>query len=210
MSAGSYAAIILAAGLSSRLPQFKPLLPLGGETITDHLIHTFLNCGVEVLLVVGHRQEELRAGIKKHNMVIIENPGYRQGMFTSVQAGIRGLQPGNRAFFIMPADIPLVREATVRQLLSAAGKAPEKIVYPVFNGKRGHPPLIPSSHARAILSWHGENGLKSYLKAQKGQALEVPVADGNILFDVDTPDDYRELSKRYQRDEILTNEERGD
>lgn len=207
MSTGRYAAIILAGGLSSRMPQFKPLLPLGKETITDHIIATFLIVGVDVILVVGHRQDELRAGIKKRDITILENPDYRQGMFTSIKAGVNSLQPAHQAFFIMPVDIPLVREATIRQMLKPAAEQPEKIILPVFGGKRGHPPLIPSRLIPGILSWQGGGGLKAFLNSREEMALEVPVGDSNILFDVDAPDDYRLLLERFRRGEIPTDEE---
>lgn len=206
MSSGRHAAVILAAGLSSRMQQFKPLLPLGGETITDHIISTFLNCGIEVFLIVGHRQDELRAAIKKHDITIIENPDYRQGMFTSIQAGIRRLEPAYQAFFIMPVDIPLVRESTIRRLLDTGAEQPDKIVYPVFGKKRGHPPLIPSSFVFPILFWQGGGGLKAFLKSQEEMALDLPVADSNILFDIDTPDDYELLLEQFHRNEIPTDE----
>jgi molybdenum cofactor cytidylyltransferase len=187
--------------------QFKPLLPLGSETVIDHVISTFLNCGVEVLLVAGHRLEELRAVIKKRAITIVENPDYRQGMFSSIQAGIRCLEPIHRAFFIMPVDIPLVREATIRRLLNAAEEQPKRIIYPVFGEKRGHPPLIPSGFVIPVLFWQGGGGLKAFLNSQEEMALEAHVADSNVLFDIDTPEDYELLLERYHRGEVPTDEE---
>ena len=60
--------------LSSRMKQFKPLLPLGQATITDHVIATFLSARVDVFLVVGHRQDDIKAGIKSHDITIILQP----------------------------------------------------------------------------------------------------------------------------------------
>src|SRR3989304_4518460 len=120
MKAGSYAAIVLAAGFSPRMKRFKPLLPLGKETITDYLMAAFLQNGVEVYLVIGYRQDELRAGIGTRNIHIVENPDFAQGMLTSVQAGVRSLDSAFKAAFIAPVDIPLVRAATIERLLKAA------------------------------------------------------------------------------------------
>jgi molybdenum cofactor cytidylyltransferase len=202
-----YAAIVLAGGLSTRMNQFKPLLPLGEATITDHVISTFLSAGVDVFLVVGYRRDEIIAGIKKRDIDIVYNPDYAQGMFTSVQAGIRRLKPVHRAFFILPVDIPLVRPATISRLMEAASENPGKIVYPVFGGKRGHPPLIPSNLAQAILAWRNNGGLRAVLEIEEESALEVSVPDGNILFDIDTPPDYQRLLERYRRYEVPTDEE---
>jgi molybdenum cofactor cytidylyltransferase len=207
MSARHYAAVILAAGLSSRMPQFKPLLPLAEGTVADHVIATFLNCGVDVFLVAGFRQDELMAGIKQRDITIVQNPEYQKGMLSSVQAGLRVLRPEHQGFFVMPVDIPLVREATVRRLRNAAAEQPEKIFYPVFQGKRGHPPLVPSDLAASILSWQGESGLKTFLASRDEMAREVPVADGNILFDIDVPADYPLLLERFRRIGLPSDEE---
>jgi molybdenum cofactor cytidylyltransferase len=194
-----YAALVLAGGLSTRMKEFKPLLPLGGATVTDHVIDTFLSEGVDVLLVVGYRGDDIAAGIKKRDITVIYNPDYERGMFSSIQAGVGRLQPAHRGFFVLPVDIPLVRPATIRKLMEAAGENPEKVIYPVFGGKRGHPPLVPSGLAPAILGWQGRGGLKVVLASREDLALEVPVADSFILFDVDTPEDYRQLLERFRR-----------
>jgi molybdenum cofactor cytidylyltransferase len=202
-----YAAVVLAGGLSSRMKQFKPLLPLGEATVTDHVIKTFLSAGVDVLLVAGYRHDDIEAGIKKRDISIVNNPDYEKGMFSSIQAGIRRLQPTHKAFFILPVDIPLVRPATIRRLKEAAAQYPDNIIYPTFAGKRGHPPLIPSSLIIAILGWGENGGLKAVLQAQEKLAREIPVADSNILFDIDTPEDYQLLLERYKRYEVPTDEE---
>ena len=120
MKAKRYAAIVLAAGFSHRMRRFIPLLPLGKETITDHLMATFLQNGVEVYLVVGYRQNELRAGIRTRNIQIVENPDYRQGMLSSIQMGLRSLKADYQAAFIAPADIPLVNSATIQRFVQEA------------------------------------------------------------------------------------------
>lgn len=194
MKTEDYAAIVLAAGLSRRMQRFKPLLPLGEETIADHVMAVYLQNGVAVYLVVGYRQDELRAGIRTRNIQIVENPDYEQGMFTSVQAGIRALGKDYRAAFIAPVDIPLVSTATIQKLLATAEKHPGKVVHPTFNQKRGHPPLIPAEMFPVILNWQGDGGLLSVLNAYK-EAVEVEVPDSNILLDIDEPGDYEKLLK---------------
>lgn len=206
MRTGEYAAIILAAGFSSRMDKFKPLLDIGGETLTDRVIATYLHNGVEVILVTGWRQEELKAGIKKRGITIVNNPDYRQGMFTSIQAGVHHLQPGHKAFFIMPVDIPLVRPFTVHRLLEESIEYPESVIYPVFDSQRGHPPLIPASLSKVIKGWNKDGGLRAVLASQRA-VREVKVPDSYILCDVDTPEDYVVLVKRFQHYDIPTVEE---
>jgi CTP:molybdopterin cytidylyltransferase MocA len=161
----------------------------------------FLPYGVDVYLVTGHRQEELRSGIKTRDIHMVENPDYRQGMFTSIRAGLSCLGDGYRAAFIAPVDIPLVSSETVRTLLRAAGENPGRVIHPTFNGKRGHPPLIPSEIFPAITGAQGDASLKSVLYIYKDLALNVEVTDGNILFDIDEPADYEELLRRFRDQE---------
>ncbi len=194
----SYAAIILAAGYSRRMERFKPLLPIGGTTLVDRLISTFLDTNVEVYVVVGYRADEIRAAIEDRNVVVVENPNYNLGMFTSVQAGVRSLVSGYDAFFVMPADVPLVGPFTIESLMTASAQHRGRIIYPVFEKRRGHPPLIPMSLAPKITASGNDHSLRDVLHSFERLALEVNVPDSGILLDIDTPDDYDSLVKRLQ------------
>ncbi len=202
-----YAAIVLAGGLSTRMKQFKPLLPLGNEIITDHVIATFLSAGADVFLVAGYRHDDIVDSIKKRDITIVYNPDYKKGMFSSVQAGVRHLEAKYQAFFINPVDIPLVRPATIRRSMEAADENPDKIIYPLFGGKRGHPPLIPGALIPDILGWEKGGNLKTVLKAREKRSMEVPVADSYVLLDIDTPEDYAVLMKRFRRYDVPTDAE---
>ncbi|MBN1380743.1 MAG: NTP transferase domain-containing protein [Deltaproteobacteria bacterium] len=202
-----YAAIILAAGLSSRMKSFKPLLPLGAESIADRVISSFTKNSCDVLLVIGWNKDLLLSGLKTRYITIVENPDYEQGMFTSVLAGIHRLQPQLDGFFIMPVDIPLVRPATVRGLMDEAAKQPGKIIYPAFGRERGHPTFVPSCLVSGIASWQQDGGLKAFLRIREELSLDLPVPDRNILFDIDTADDYQEAQERFRTYDIPTDEE---
>ncbi|MCJ7605270.1 MAG: nucleotidyltransferase family protein [Dehalococcoidales bacterium] len=199
MKTGKFAAVILAAGYSRRMGRFKPLLTLGNETITDRLMTGFLENGVEVYLVTGYRQQELRDGITTRNIHFVENPDYERGMFSSVQAGLEILRDGFQAAFIAPVDIPLVRPETIRALITAAQTHPDSLLYPVYKGTRGHPPLVPAGLFPAILAWRGDGGLRDVLRQYRDMAVEVGVQDSDILFDIDVPADYEKLVRRYER-----------
>ncbi len=211
MSRGTnhFAAIVLAAGLSRRMRRFKPLLPLDGENVTDFLIRTFLRNGVDVVLVAGYLQDRLRKGLETADIQIVVNPHYRQGMFSSIQAGLRALESGYQAAFIAPVDVPLVRRSTINSLLQAAIEYPGKILYPTFRRSRGHPPLIPAGVFPLILEEEINGNLKSLLLGQEDLAADVPVPDSNILFDIDTPSDYQRLLDGFRHYEVPSQEECG-
>ncbi len=202
------AALILSAGFSSRMGDFKPLLPLGGMSALERTISLFRSCGVaDVRVVTGHRSEELAPLLSQLGVRNILNSHYRDGMFTSVVAGTQTIGSGIDAFFILPVDIPLVRPATVRRLLEAYHPESGEVFYPCFQGRRGHPPLIAAGHAQAITTWCGDNGLRGALAQWEANARELEVADEHILNDMDTPEAYGRLLDKVKRYEIPTEAE---
>ena len=208
MKPDRYAAIILAAGRSSRLGWFKPLVPLGGETLVERAVSLFRAAGLsEILVVVGHRGRELRPVLRKAGVRIIENAGFQEGMLSSVSAGVRGLGSARAAFFVLPVDVPLVRNWTVRRLLAVHEERPGSIAHPCFCGRRGHPPLIPSDLVDAILGGPAAGGLRAVLVRHEERAVGVEVPDRNILFDVNSPAQCEELVHRFRRYAIPTRDE---
>jgi molybdenum cofactor cytidylyltransferase len=201
MSSARFAAVILAAGFSSRMGQPKPLLPLGKATVTDYIVSTFQSLGLDVFVVVGNRKEEVISGIKSRGITFVHNPDFEKGMFTSIKAGIKHLGKKYQAFFVLPVDIPLVETATVENIIDTGIANPQSIIYPVFLGKRGHPPLIPSGLIPEISVWKQEGGLKAYLKTKEQLAINLPVEDSFILFDIDTPEDYKKLQQLYNNNQ---------
>ncbi len=199
-----YAAVILAAGLSSRMHAFKPLLPVNNETVADHVISLFQNCNIDVTLVTGWRHQELISGIKSRNITITENPEYRNGMFSSVQAGFRQLHPTYRGVFIMPVDVPLVRPATIKRILNTATTNPDRIIYPVFSRKHGHPTFLPTTLIPEVMNWKKAGGLKAVLDVFPELYCEVKVADENIHFDIDEPEDFSKMQERLRKYDIPT------
>ena len=194
MGENRFSAIVLAAGFSSRMSGFKPLLKLGEKTVIEHSVNLFLSAGIkDVRVVTGFQRELLDKPLKQMNIQAVYNSDYEQGMITSIKAGIRSLYYYDcEAFFILPVDIPLVRLETVDKLKNAYNKH-DLIYYPVYRGERGHPTLISSELAWDILHFSGQGGLKEFLKDYENKAVDVQVDDEFILFDCDTPDDYQRL-----------------
>ena len=191
------AAIVLAGGFSQRMGRFKPLLPLGDDCILQRVVRLFQTAGIQNIgVVTGHRGVEIQAAMTAMKVCWVKNPDYAKGMFTSVLAGIRALPPACQAFYIHPADIPLVRAATVQRLIAALTDTPAAILYPTFNSQRGHPTLIRTQLVPQILQWSGIGGLSAFLQCHAADSLELPVADEAILLDLDTPDDYQKMVAR--------------
>ncbi len=193
------AAIILAAGYSSRMGALKPMLKLGDQTILERAIRLFRESGVEdVIVVVGHGAKETIPIVHDCGARVVMNEQFEQGMFSSVQAGVNELGTESEAFFVLPVDIPLFRSQTIRDLLEAYRGGKSKIVVLAFRGKRGHPPLISASYRNEILSYSGADGLRGFFRKHDRDSKRVEVADEMILFDLNTPADYEALVARFR------------
>ncbi len=205
MTPPSAAALVLAAGLSQRMGDFKPLLALGGQTVLERVIRLFQSVGVErIHVVVGHRAAEVTPRIHQWGAQAVLNSRYAEGMFTSVAAGVSSLDERTASFFVLPVDIPLVRPATLRSLMAAFRAGTGGICHPTFQGRRGHPPLIGRRFKAAIADGRGEGGLRALLEGFETQAVDVPVPDEFILQDMDDPEDHRRMAERLETRDILS------
>ncbi|MHC1698610.1 MAG: DVU_1551 family NTP transferase [Geobacteraceae bacterium] len=197
------AAIILSAGYSSRMGEFKPLLPFGDGTVLERDISLFRDAGIDdVRVVIGHRAAELLPLVERLNTRPVINDRYHDGMFTSVRAGVENLESEIEAFFLLPVDIPLVRPATVQLLAESFDAGTGSVFYPVFYGKRGHPPLISAHYREEIVNWHGEGGLKSLIFRHEAEAVNIDTGDENILLDMDTLAEYERLRTVWRRNAV--------
>ena len=191
-----FCALILAAGFSTRMGAFKPLLPLGDGLVVERVIQLFQSVGVaEICVVTGHRREELGARLADAGVTLVENTHYADGMFSSIRAGMAKIPHHCQGVFLLPVDIPLVRPATLHLLMQAFTHraAADTTIHPIFTGRRGHPPLIPVSLIPAIGKHTGGGGLRTLLEAPGASSLEVPVPDRFIHEDMDRMESYEAL-----------------
>nr|WP_275406354.1 NTP transferase domain-containing protein [Pseudodesulfovibrio sp. JC047] len=185
------AAIIPAAGLSSRMGEFKPLLPLGNGTVLSRCVDGFRANGIEqVVVVTGQRHDDVAAAAVQTGAQPVHNPDFMRGMYSSVVAGVRALNADVAAFFVLPVDIPLVRGVTVKRLIESFSASVPSVLYPCFLGERGHPPLIDRRLVPDILAHDGAGGLRTVLDRHEAEARNLDVADFGVSHDLDYPADY--------------------
>jgi molybdenum cofactor cytidylyltransferase len=199
----NFGAVILAAGFSSRMGEFKPLLHIGPRSMIGHAVKLFQDSSIDdILIVLGHQAEKSIPEVEQYGCRYVINDYYDQGMFSSMQTGIRGLQPDCDAFFMLPVDIPLVKKETVEQLISVIHKdSMRSVYYPLYHGKRGHPPLIQGKLITPILTYTGEKGMRGLLANYDNESVGVTVNDPFIVNDADREDDFLRLQRMY-RDEL--------
>ena len=187
------AAVILAAGRSSRMGAFKPLLPFGPDTVIERVISTVREAGVETLrVVVGWQADLLIPVLDRHGIPWIRNERFEEGMYASIQAGVGSLPAGVSAFFLLPGDMPLVQAATLTRLMAEWDQRPGGILYPCHEGRRGHPPLIAATYIPEILHGAPLGGLRVLLGRHAQEARDIECEDPGILVDLDTREEYRQ------------------
>ncbi|MEG2174805.1 MAG: NTP transferase domain-containing protein [Oscillospiraceae bacterium] len=188
-------AVVLAAGLSSRMREFKPMLTLGDNTIAGHTIGRLKAAGADpIVVVVGYKAELLKRYLGRDPAIrFAENERYAQTqMFDSVLIGLSALEQECDAVFVTPVDIPLVELTTFEKLIQSGAASAR----PVCNGKAGHPLLLSTDVISALRGYRGEGGLKGALHSINAVMQDVPVEDEGILLDADTPEDYKALLRR--------------
>ncbi|MCB2214815.1 MAG: NTP transferase domain-containing protein [Desulfobulbaceae bacterium] len=181
---------------------FKPLAPLGDSTVLEQVLNTLRSAGVgQVLVVSGHRSEDLAPVVASAGGRLVFNSHHLDGMFTSVQAGVNALDQKCPGFFLLPADIPLIRVSTLRRMSREFTRENIDLVHPVFLGRRGHPPIISLRLLPWIMQSDGRGGLRHVLgrfeQARPDSVMPLPVADSGIIRDMDTEEDYRKVYQRF-------------
>jgi molybdenum cofactor cytidylyltransferase len=193
------AVIILAAGRSRRMGRAKALLPLDGKPLLAHVIDTAVAAEElgPVVVVTGHEPGALEPILVPRSVRAVHNENFEQGgMLSSVQAGVAAVAGEADAAFVMLADQPLVRVATLRTMASAYRARRPRVIVPTYGGKRGHPVLMCGRGFVEILALTGDATLKTYTAAQAERTLELPADDAAVLDDLDTPADYADALRR--------------
>ncbi len=164
---------------------FKPLLPFRGSTIIETVVGNALEVCARVLLVTGHRAEEIERLFDAESRVVpVRNPDWETGMFSSIRCAVPRL--GAARFFVTPGDMPFIEAAIYRALLASA---PAQAVFPVFNGIRGHPVLFLESVREDVRKADPATGwMKEIARGLDCREVEWP--DDSILRDIDTKEEY--------------------
>lgn len=183
------AALILAAGLSSRFGDgHKLLADLEGKPVLRHVIeHAQASSASPILLVTGHRAEEVRAAAGP-GVTAVHNPSYAEGLASSLRVGLNALPPGLDGVLVCLGDMPDVSSATIEALIAAFNPVEGRaICLPVTGGKRGNPTLWGLQFLPELLRLEGDSGARSLFGPHAEWICEVPVDDPGILHDYDTP-----------------------
>jgi len=190
------AAIVLAAGASTRYGQPKQLLPVGAKTMLQHVVDVVLASPVDqTIVVLGHRAGEMGAILKDTPADIVTNEEWEAGLSTSVQAGLRAARPDIQAALFVLADQPAITPEIVTTLLQRYRETGAPIVVPTSQGKRGNPALFDRSLFAELMKVRDDQGGRQFIDRDSDRVQRVEVGSEAVLIDVDTEEDYNRFKE---------------
>ena len=194
-------AIVLAAGRSSRMGRAKATLAAGdGHTFLTRIVRTFLDAGVDdVIVVVGHDAELIAGSFSASGLParFVVNREYDRGQLSSLLAGLGVVdRPGVSAALVTLVDVPLVSAATVRAVLESYRATRAPIVRPTSGDRHGHPLLIDRSLFDALRAADPSTGAKPIVRAHATAVGDIAIDDEGAFADIDTEEEYRRIIGR--------------
>lgn len=184
------AAVVLAAGVSSRMGKPKQTVPLNGVPMLEMVLEILHKSNVgRIVVVLGANAAEVRKRIGFADETVVVNPRFAEGMSGSLKLGLRHVGRGADAAIVALGDQPFVLPLTIDALVAAYEESGALIVIPTYHGVRGNPVLFDKSVFPQIARIRGDMGAKSVVQENAADVLEVDVPDEGVLVDIDTPSD---------------------
>ncbi len=193
-------AVVLAAGLSSRMKQNKLLMKLGDKSIIRLVLECIGKSKVdEIIAVVGHEKEKIVREISDCGVTILDNPDYQRGMSTSLKTAVECLAKRKDvgALLIFTGDMPFIREETINRVIAGYNKTNACIVVPRYQGRRGHPVLLDCELFFELLTVKGDTGARVVLQNHWDEIEWIEVEDYGIHLDIDNQETYERVRENY-------------
>ncbi len=191
MSEFKTAAILLAAGLSSRMGQLKSLLPWEGSTLIQYQIEQMKQAKInEIVIVLGYQAERIQKNISGYEVKKVINESYKKGKSSSIRMGISSLQGDAEGILISAVDQP-VPTGVLKKMTNHLKESGAAVVIPMYEKRRGHPILFHGSLKPELQLIKEETmGLRSIIHKFEQQIAYLDVADPSVLLNFNKPEDY--------------------
>ena len=184
------AAVVLAAGMSSRMGSNKLMAELNGKPLVRHAVEAALaSAAAPVIVVTGNEEAKTRAALSDLNVSFVGNPDFARGLSTSLKTGIAAVPPDCDGAIVLLGDMPGVSAALIDKLIASFDPGEDRaICVATRNGKHGNPVLWARRFFEEIASIEGDVGAKALVGAYGDLVREVEAADDAPLIDIDTPE----------------------
>ena len=185
-------AVILAAGESRRMGQPKQMLLVDGQPMLALVVRTVLAAGLDdVVVVLGAAAAEVQQALAGLPVRTVINDAWREGMASSLRAGLALVSPAAEAVLFVPADLPRLTAQAITAVIDCFASTGKPIVIPTSQGCRGNPVLFARRLFPELLAVQGDQGGRSLFASHQQEIALVEVGDKGIVVDVDTPEQYQ-------------------
>ena len=190
-------AIVLAAGQSTRMGgDNKLMLPFRGSTIVENTVDVVTASKVgETIVVLGHEAGRVRTLLEDRPVKLVEHTAYREGMGSSLKAGLERVSLRASGVMVCLTDLPLVDTADLDRLVAAFENGTEDtIVVPFYRGQRGNPVLFSTRYREDVMRTRGPvGGCRGIVQRYPERVMSVDMDNDHVICDIDTPEEYAEL-----------------
>lgn len=191
------AALLLAAGESTRMGEPKPLLEWQGATLIEYQVEQARQVASDIVVVLGSRAEEVRSHLDEKRSRIVLNKSYEDGRASSVRAGAHCLDDNAGTVVVINIDQPRP-VSVIKQLLNQHTRAGKKITVPLYSGKRGHPTVFDGSLISEMREVRDEEkGLRALMRKHADDIHEVEFGSDIVLLDLNDHRDYERALRRF-------------
>lgn len=191
----NFAAVILAAGSSTRIGKPKQLLRFRGKTMLEHAISAALDAGIVTpVVVIGAAADIILAEVPLLRYCrVLHNEEFKKGQATSLRTGVSYVQGSCDAAIFMLVDQPLVDSALVLELLHEYAKLNPDVLYPVYENQRGNPVVINARLFPRLINITGDEGARRLFTDPSLHIHAHEVDTRAVVTDIDTWQDYTSL-----------------
>lgn len=193
--------MILAAGVSKRFGTSKQLLKLTNGYMIEYVIRASLASELnKVYVILGHHHKEILKALSENNenfpsnqLDFLINPQYRQGMSSSIRAGLTSIKNTFGSVMFLLGDQPLVDSGLINLMLKQYYGSDKNLCVPAYKGKRGNPTIFSHEYFSLLENVKGDSGGKDIIMAHPDDILTVETDSPDCTFDIDTPNDLKLL-----------------
>jgi len=189
------AAVILAAGGSTRFGRPKQLLTWNNKPLIAHAADVAWSAGLDpVIVVVGAHAETVIPALTDRPVRIIRNYRWQEGMSSSLHVGIAALPPDVDAAIFMPIDQPLITPQLLQMYVHRRHETGAGILVPqTAEGQHGTPVLFAKRYFEELAGLSGDVGGRALFTKHGDDIIYLPISDSAWMTDVDTPATYEQL-----------------
>jgi molybdenum cofactor cytidylyltransferase len=193
------AAVVLAAGMSTRMGSNKLLAEIEGEPLVRRVVRSIeASRARPIVVVTGHDAGLIRHALADTETMIVHNPGYRDGLSASLRTGIRAVAECDGAIVLL-GDMPRVSSALIDKMISAFDlKSGRVICVAAHNGRRGNPVLFDRQFFPELEALSGDIGARNVVAQHQQLVCQIEADDDGPLVDIDTPEELKHFVRPHE------------